>query len=115
MDNQQLLDNVKAYIIDAINTSLSSRDEKINYLRNTFTYEYGHSLRNVALTRALSDYYSTLPPCINLAYTNLGIYHHAKKWGLLPENPTIEEEEKVLGHWWNLLAKHTVILFGEVA
>ena len=107
---------VKRYIIDQIDGSgydktLTTDKEKVKFLKDTFYAEYSHEIVRRGELKALAEYFSGLPSCCNIAFTNFDILQLAKKWGSLPENPTERQEIKILDNWWNLLANKTLQLF----
>lgn len=121
MSKSSVLDKtVKRYIIDQIDSSsyleneLTTDEEKIRFLRDTFYSEYGWAVPRMGEQDALREWFQGLPSACTPAFCNADIITLAVKWGSLSYNTTEREEQKILDNWFNLLAAKTGQLFRSI-
>lgn len=95
------------YLINAINSEnynieTNTIKEKLQFFYDTFISAYGYNLKTMSKTKAIAEYFSGLPSCINIDYTNNDILDIAKKWHI--ELETEEREDTFILRWFYDLA-----------
>ncbi|HPS30200.1 MAG TPA: hypothetical protein PLZ43_08090 [bacterium] len=119
VENRSTFDDiVKSYIVSCIDSSdrdLEKEPEtpfsKVQFLKTCFESEYGHEIKRSGHLKAMINWLQGLPSCLNIEFANYRILELAKSWGSLPENPTENEEDRILDNYWNLMANKTLQLF----
>jgi hypothetical protein len=100
-------DNYKRYILDCVNNeneTLTTDEEKINYIFNRFYSEYyfGNIALRYGKQKAMSDWIAGLS--LNLPYYNSEIIELAIEMGSIDENPSDKLQAKVLENYWEFMA-----------
>jgi len=108
--SHQLDQLAKRYILDAIDSTsyqeepLTTTEEKIQFLKDTFTKEMAWSIERYGTMRAMIDWLQGLPSSISIVFYNSDILDLAVKWGALPEVHTDQQANKILENYWNFMA-----------
>ncbi|AWY02851.1 hypothetical protein [Alteromonas phage JH01] len=98
--------DVKHYILECVEGD--SVDQKIAYIADRFTSEYGFQIERVGRQKAMTEWLQGL--ALNIAFMNCEILQLAHKWGSLPADATEKQEDKILNNYWNLMAAKTLQL-----
>jgi len=119
---------IKQYIIDSIyvtsyedniETDISDTktdQEKLQYLFDRFISEKWNcnnikKYHHHNIYAGFQDWIQGLPSSFNIAWTYADIIPLAIKTGSLPDNPTEQEEDKILNNYFNYITVKTFQLF----
>ena len=97
--------NYKRYILDRVNNdsyTLTTDDEKIEYIFNRFYSEYDWSIQRYGKYKAMSEWLSGL--ALDLPYMSYEIIELAENMGSIDSNPTDKVINKVLENYWSFMA-----------
>jgi len=108
------------YLLDSIDGDdygvvVETPKEKMAFLLDCLTKEYGHMIERVGQFKALSEWLSGLPGAIYMPYTYCDIIKLAKESGSLPYDATEKQEERVCENYWNYMAMRITELFRKHA
>ena len=82
----------------------------INLFFGVFNSEMGYSISRIGEYKALVEYLSGLPSCINIDFDNHSIIERAKKYGSLIDNASESDEDKLLNNYWHFMANKLIVL-----
>lgn len=88
--------------------------EKLQFLFDTFNSEYvfpDNLKRYGNLQNVFCEWLKGLPSVFTIEFENYKIIQLAKKWGLLPENPTRKQEDNLLNNYWSFMANKVFKMF----
>ena len=105
--------NYKRYILDRVNNdsySLTTDEEKIEYIFNRFNSEYDWNIKRNGKYKAMTDWLSGL--AIDLPYMSYEIIELAKDMGSIDSNASDKVIDRVLQNYWEFMAN--IILSMEV-
>jgi len=97
--------NYKRYILDRVNNdsyTLTTDDEKIEYIFNRFYSEYDWNIQRYGKYKAMSEWLSGL--ALDLPYMSYEIIELAENMGSIDSNPTDKVINKVLENYWSFMA-----------
>ena len=94
---------VKLYILDSIDCE-GTTQEKIDFVRECFTSEYGWMIPKAGEIDSLASWLQGLPSAVSIAFYNQDILSLAKTWDSIPEDATEKQEDKILENYWNFIA-----------
>ena len=97
--------NYKRYILDRVNNdsyTLTTDDEKIEYIFNRFYSEYDWSIQRYGKYKAMKEWLSGL--ALDLPYMSYEIIELAENMGSIEENPSEKLQNKVLENYWEFMA-----------
>jgi hypothetical protein len=109
-NSTQFKKQVFNYILDCIDLENYTRigythEGKVNRVYEIFKDEYYHNIKYYKNEQELFEsYLSGLPSCINIDFENHEILKLAKIWGSIPEDATEDEEDLILGNWFNFIS-----------
>jgi hypothetical protein len=108
--NPNTIENVKAYLLAnidgaAYDVELSTDAERVKFIAETFAREYGWTLKRIPRNRALSEWLAGLPTALTVDFYNSDVLARAVVLGLLPEDATEEQEDRLLENWWLYLGR----------
>ena len=97
------------YILDAIDSSgydieASTPKEKLEFLADTFSKEYGWMVERYGHVKAMCEWLQGLPSSSNIDFYNHAILALAKKWGRLEEGASTKKEDSILKNWFPFIA-----------
>lgn len=104
---------INAYLLAAIDgenygVTLTTDKEKINFVMQTFEWEYLHNNnRKQNIVGLFAEWLSGLPSSFNIDFENYRIIEIAKNWGALSANHTEKEADKIISNWFNYIANKT--------
>jgi len=118
MKTKELNKISKQYILDCVdgtgyNKELTTNEEKLNFLYDTFKNEYSWAIDRLGPYKAFKEWIMGLPSSFNIEFSNYNILQLAKKWGSIPENATEKQENKILENYWNFITAKTFQLFNS--
>tara|TARA_R110000796_G_scaffold160301_2_gene277154 strand:+ start:309 stop:671 length:363 start_codon:yes stop_codon:yes gene_type:complete len=95
------------HIMDGINEgingeALTTDQEKINYIFDRFTSEYGFMVARVGKQAAIAEWLQGL--ALNIAFYNDDIIDLAIESGSINESPSESVTDKVLSNYWLFMA-----------
>ena len=100
-------ENYKRFILDSIDEvdyegETYSDEEKIEYIFDRFSIEYGWALERVGEQKAMADWLAGL--ALNLPYWYDDIVKLAIDMGSIDENPNEKLQNKVISNYWDFMA-----------
>lgn len=117
MSKSSILDNnVKTYIINSFDFSDYDVEpvtvqEKIEFVKNEFESSMKWNIDRLGHQKALSEWLSGLPSCLNIAFNYCDILDLAVEWDSIPENYTDKQADKITDNYWNFMANKLGQLF----
>jgi len=105
--------NYKRYILDRVNNdsyTLTTDDEKIEYIFNRFYSEYDWNIQRYGKYKAMSEWLSGL--ALDLPYMSYEIIELAENMGSIETNSTDKVVNRVLENYWSFMGN--IILSMEV-
>jgi len=105
--------NYKRYILDRVNNdsyTLTTDDEKIEYIFNRFYSEYDWSIQRYGKYKAMSEWLSGL--ALDLPYMSYEIIELAENMGSIDSNSNDKVINRVLENYWSFMGN--IILSMEV-
>ena len=115
--SSELDKKVKIYIIDSIDNSgysdrpLNTVEEKLNFLRECFEGEAGWNIQRRGRQAAMREWLTGLPSAVSLPVYNYDIIQWAIGLGLLPEEHTEKQADKILDNHWSFCSAKILQLF----
>ena len=109
-NSKEYMANVKAYILDAIDSTGCDAEPvtdyaKLQFALDTFKSEKGWELeQGKNIQEAIADWFAGLPTACGIDYQNHVILDLARQWGSLDESSTDEDEIKIIQNWFNFMA-----------
>jgi hypothetical protein len=99
--------NYKNYILSTIEEdsegkTITTEQEKINYIFDRFNSEYGWNIERVGKYKAMSEWLSGL--ALNIEYYDDAIVDLAVKMGSIEPNPNDKMKDKVAANYWDFMA-----------
>lgn len=97
---------IQTYILENIDNSgysdkkLTTDQEKLQFLAETFKAEYGWAISRYGVTGALKEWLSGLPSSIDVPFYNHDILEKAVKWGLLDKQASEDQKDQFLNEWF---------------
>jgi len=82
----------------------------INLFFGVFNSEVGYNIARIGEYKALAEYLSGLPSCINIDFDNHLIIERAKKYGSLKPCANESDEDKILDNYWHFMANKLIVL-----
>ena len=82
----------------------------INLFFGVFNSEMGYDISRIGEYKALVEYLSGLPSCINIDFNNHSIIERAKKYGSLTDSASESDEDKLLNNYWHFMANKLIVL-----
>lgn len=104
---KQIQPMIRQYILDCISEGLENEDlttdqEKIKYLRDRFTSEYGWMILKVGTIKACREWLLGLALNVDFSYYN--IEQHLKLWGVIDGTESEKKLDAELDRYWDRLA-----------
>lgn len=81
--------------------------DRILFVLNDFVRVANHPYNKIKFPNVqarIADWFTGLPGVIDIEFRNYGILQLCKAWGVLNENATKKEEDKILGNWFSFMA-----------
>lgn len=104
--------NYKNFILDCLDVAeQTTRQERIRYLFNRFTNEYGFNIKRMGKRKALAEWLSGL--AIPIPFYNADIISLAKEMGSVEEDLTAKQEDNILENYWDFMASMILLLERE--
>ncbi len=99
--------NYREFLLELIeedynNEPLATDQDKIKFLKNRFTTEYGFMVERVGEHKAVSEWLSGL--AIPIPFYNGEIVELAVKMGSIEENPSEALQSRVIQNYWTFMA-----------
>ena len=99
---------IRQYILDCINEGLEGEDlttdqEKIQYLRNRFSSEYGWMIQRVGSLKACREWLLGLALMVD--YTYYDIEQRLKLWGIIDGTESEKKLDAELDLYWDRLGE----------
>jgi len=104
------------YLLDSIDgddygVTTETPKEKVTFLLDCFTKEFGHEIKRQGQFKALSEWLSGLPSAVYMPYNYCEILALAADSGSLPADATKKQEDRVCENYWNYMAMRITELF----
>jgi len=107
---------LKKYILSCVDGSgygveFACDLDKIRFLKETFYTEMGWQVNRDGIRKPLTNWFAGLCSACTVAFNNYEILIVATELGLLPEDATEEQEDKLLKRWFDIVAGTCMQLF----
>lgn len=106
--HKQIQPMIRQYILDCIDEGLENEDlttdqEKIKYLRDRFTSEYGWMVERVGKIKACREWLLGL--ALNVDYIYYNIEQRLKLWGIIDGTESEKKLDAELDLYWDRLGE----------
>ena len=101
-------ENYKRFILDSLHEvdwngkTLTTDEEKIEYIFERFNIEYGWAVQRLGTQKAMANWLAGLS--LNLPYWYDEIVELAVEMGSIDENPNEKLQNKVISNYWDFMA-----------
>lgn len=107
---------LKEYILSCVDgtnygVEFTSDLDKIRFLKETFYSEMGWRVPRDGIRKPLADWFAGLCSACTVVFADYEIIIVATDLGLLPEDATEGQEDKLLERWFDLVAGATMQMF----
>jgi hypothetical protein len=118
-DAEQIKFHLFGYILDCIDGEgydrhLFTPSVKLQFLMDCFKSEFCHPYEvkrhRGNVVSILAEWIAGLPSAFTVDFQNYDILQLGKKFGMLPSNPTEEQEDEMLQNFFRTVAEHTIEL-----
>lgn len=104
---QYIIESMNAdYIEECTGKDADTPKQLFEGLFECFYSEYGRFIQQGRgnCQEGLKEWLSGLPSAVDIAFFNCDVLEISKEWGMLPENPTEKQEDKILENYFGFMS-----------